>query len=88
METLIAGVKIVSGVGIVATQIYIEKQILHEVKPGKLEEDRREKSKTDPNVKWDRFDELSYCIRILLFCNALWLQIVVVILWSVFCSLI
>lgn len=51
------------------------------VTPNKYEEKRRRQAKTDPNVQWDRFDELSYSIRLLLPRIVAWLGFIGIVLY-------
>lgn len=88
METCITVVKLLGGIAIFSVQVYESKKILSEVEPNQIEESRRKNAKTDPNVKWDRLDELSYSVRTLLICVNAWIRIIVIILWSIFCRLI
>lgn len=50
------------------------------VVPDKYEEKQRHRAKTDPNIQWDRFDELSYSIRLLLPRIVAWLGFIGIVL--------
>lgn len=87
METCIAAVKLLGGIAIFTVQAYELKKMLFNAVPNQIEENRRKNAKTDPGVKWDRFDELSYSVRTLLICANAWIRIIVIILWCIWCAL-
>lgn len=53
------------------------------ITPTAHEKEQRRQAKTDPGVKWDRFDELSYSIRLLLPRVVTWLGLIGILMWNV-----